>query len=205
MELRKLLEEVEHRHALKIEVLGPQYPRMRLQISKEEVDAMQAMGILTQDFKISESISSGKIILTPLEKLLYAMLWKNGDLGKENHIIKGILELAKESSGVVFNAFGAYLAGRQHHIVDQHTLRFVATYLAGNDACAVGKVRKLNTVNGRSKVHAEWAVVYGDLCELLGRNFGDCEMSDFIYVVDGIFFGAGKLIKVQIGNGNPAE
>jgi hypothetical protein len=63
--------------------------------------------------------------LPPLTKLLYAVLWKNGDLAKVKHVVKGILDKRDESdNSIIFYQFGRHLSEKKSEpIVDQHVLR----------------------------------------------------------------------------------
>ena len=61
------------------------FPRLRLRISKEEINILKQIGILTEDMLFSTNLANGKVAsgkMSALEKLLYSVLWKNGDLGK---------------------------------------------------------------------------------------------------------------------------
>lgn len=68
---------------------------------------------------------------TPLERLLVATIWKNGDIQKVSHVVDGLgngsgttIILDKTSKCPVFKQFGRHLAAPdQHSIADQHTLR----------------------------------------------------------------------------------
>ena len=66
-----------------------------------------------------------KDLKTPTEKLLYAALWKNGDLLKITHIIRGIQgDDTAESSAMTFYYFGKFLANpAKSPIIDQHVIR----------------------------------------------------------------------------------
>jgi hypothetical protein len=68
---------------------------------------------------------------TPVEKLLYAFLWKQGDLSKVRHIIEGITGstlLKDKRSGMVFHQFGKHLSDNEEPIIDINVLRAFAVY-----------------------------------------------------------------------------
>ncbi len=68
---------------------------------------------------------------TPVEKLLYAFLWKQGDLSKVRHIIEGIsgsTSLNDKRSGIVFHQFGKHLSDNEEPIIDINVLRAFAVY-----------------------------------------------------------------------------
>ena len=59
------------------------YPELKFSINKGDINELTSKNIInSQDFQDN--------LKTPLEKLLYAMAWKNGDLLKLMHILKGI-------------------------------------------------------------------------------------------------------------------
>ena len=102
------------------------YPDIIFSINNKEIDILKQSGIINDDNKFSSSLSSDKGLST-LEKILYGIIWKNGDLGKEEHIISGILGI-KSNTGVVFNQFGRYLNNKNEIIIDQHVLRAYIFY-----------------------------------------------------------------------------
>jgi hypothetical protein len=68
----------------------------------------------------------------PLTKLLAAVLWKNGDIHKVQHLIDGITgrEGDRTPYSLVFKQYGASLADHHQPIVDQHVLHGPSSYLA---------------------------------------------------------------------------
>lgn len=90
--------------------------------------------------------------LTALEKLLYSVLWKNGDLGKEVHIVEGVLSTCEgnddaRTAGIVFYQYGRHLADRKEPIVDQHTiLAFMLFQNLKSDDDSITKIRKKDKV-----------------------------------------------------------
>lgn len=61
---------------------------------------------------------------TPLEKLFYAALWKNGDLSKLSHLIDGVKNAPNNSKAVTFYHFGKFLVEpKENPIIDQHVIR----------------------------------------------------------------------------------
>ena len=97
------------------------YPLIEYTIKKEEIKKLQDEGKITNECKLNRTLAKDDS-LTPLEKLLYSMIWKNGDLGKESHIISGILG-KNEKDGIVFNQIGKYLNNKNEIIIDQHVIR----------------------------------------------------------------------------------
>ena len=77
-------------------------------------DSMQAGGLpeinyisMDNRLNISKEELDKQSLLT---KLLYSIIWKNGDLGKEKHIIEGVLNFNKiDEKGLVFYHFQCLL------------------------------------------------------------------------------------------------
>ena len=177
------------------------FPRLRLRISKEEINILKQIGILTEDMLFSTNLANGKVAsgkMSALEKLLYSVLWKNGDLGKEHHLLNGIVGNSHPGKfGAVFNEFGGYLAGQHSYILDQHTLRCFAVYASSEDG--ITDARCLEQIYGTNPQHVEWINYYKAFYEKTSKNL-TCEKSDFLYNVDRLLFGSGKLIKLKKGN-----
>ena len=79
------------------------------------------------------------LVFTIKYKLLYSIIWKNGDLLKVKHIIQGILEseienvdnndkeFVEKQDSLVFYQFGKYLTKKNNEpIIDQHVVRAFA-------------------------------------------------------------------------------
>ena len=178
------------------------FPRLRLRVSTDEINILKQMGIVTENMQFSTNLANGDVIagrkMSALEKLLYSVLWKNGDLGKERHVINGILGNShSEKFGAVFNEFGGYLAGQHYYILDQHTLRCFAVYTSPEDG--ITGARCLDQINGTNPQHVEWIKYYKAFSQEISKNL-TCEKSDFLYYVDRLLFASGKLIKLKKGN-----
>jgi hypothetical protein len=65
------------------------YPKIEFDLSQSDVNSLKNLNYLSLDnkLKISKEELNKQSILT---KLLYSIIWKNGDLGKEKHIIDGL-------------------------------------------------------------------------------------------------------------------
>ena len=97
------------------------YPRLKISLDKKDVVGLiDDVGLLSVD-KMS----------TPIERLLYAFLWKQGDLSKVKLIVEGISEsklLTDKRSGLVFYQFGRHLSDNEEPIIDINVLRAYAVY-----------------------------------------------------------------------------
>lgn len=103
------------------------YPRLP---SDEQFDCAHMAGLIDETGYLK---SDALELLTdnPLAQLLYAVIWKNGDLNKFGPIKKGLLDENKdqlkkvENQSYVFYQFGRHLKDNAQPIVDQHTVRAV--------------------------------------------------------------------------------
>lgn len=163
------------------------YPRFKLSLSSKEIEDMKNEGILNDEYKISPEIFDGKSRkkpLTPLEKLLLSVIWKNGDYGKEKYIIEGIrvqenLEQKDIPNRFVFWNFGRYLVDKTKPIVDRHTAK------------AYRKIEKNETAANKNKTdyenYLEWFkhIINND-------DFKEFNKEDVAYYLDSILFEYGK-------------
>lgn len=99
------------------------FPRLRFNLELNDIDHLKENKLIDKNNKIN--LDFYKIEnLTPLEKILYSVLWKQGDLGKEKHIISGVLNSSQVDDGLVFYYFGRHLQSKiENPIVDQHVIR----------------------------------------------------------------------------------
>ena len=163
------------------------YPRFKLSLSSKEIEDMKNEGILNDEYKISPEIFDGKSRkkpLTPLEKLLLSIIWKNGDYGKEKYIIEGIrvqenLEQKDIPNRFVFWNFGRYLVDKTKPIVDRHTAKAYRE-IEKNEAAA-------NKNKADYEHYLEWFKKVIDNDDFKGFN-----KEDVAYYLDSILFEYGK-------------
>ncbi len=182
---------------------GKKFPRMELRLTPDEMDQLKNIGVLDATLKLSPTLAKEELEggqkLTALEKLLYSVLWKNGDLGKERHIVEGVYGNAQDpKSGIVFYEFGGYLNRRNPYIMDQHTLRCFAVAACDESDDQLNQARRLELINGKNDQHQSWMSAYKEFYESLGQRIPGStkEAANYFYEVDRLFFGAGKLIKL---------
>lgn len=99
------------------------YPEWKLSITAQEITSNGLHTIFEKtDANFFDQFNTE---LTPLEKLLLATIWKQGDLQKVNHIIDGILDRNEAgNTGHTFRQFGRFIRDQdQEPIIDQHVLR----------------------------------------------------------------------------------
>lgn len=170
------------------------YPELEgLTLSDKEIETLCdeyfVEGILKLDVKTQ--------LITPLEKLFYAALWKNGDLVKIKHIVRGAKEAGHNQplnakTGLVFNQLGRHLVNGLEVIVDQHVLRaFVCfRHIDQEDPVLVGFCKQ-----GTSLSNLRGIQEYKDWIK---QNI-QVQQPDFLRRVDEILFALGKAIKVNKG------
>jgi len=169
------------------------YPKIQFSINSEEIQSLIENNSISEDLSLDKNISSK--LSDPLTKLLYAMAWKNGDLIKLKHIIKGILDInsinIEQDEALVFYQFGKYLTKTGQPIIDQHVIRAFAIYDSGN-ADQTRIFRKISSVN---KTHKEIIILYK---KWLASDELTLELRseiDYRYYIDKLLFATGKAIK----------
>ncbi|MBG9377187.1 hypothetical protein I5907_13165 [Panacibacter sp. DH6] len=172
------------------------YPRLHFSLNEDDISGIDER-ILNDDGSIAEEAS--KHIQDPLAKILYAVLWKNGDLQKIKHVaqgIKGSNTLEAVDEAVVFKQFGKHLANKQEEpIIDQHVLRAFSIYQA-TDVTRVNKILRQTNFN-------DWKLVqeYKECFKTLNSKKEHIE--GWRSKVDQLLFSLGKSIKAN-RNGQPA-
>lgn len=168
------------------------YPPFDFEISKEEIETIA----LKDDFTFNDNITSQ--LETPLEKLFYAVAWKQGDLMKYKHIIKGIKEgqndNALQNQALTFYQFGKYLNDRKTQpIIDQHVIRaFKFRNYDELDTNEISKIRKLYELTPKNK---EDILNYKIWIRKLSVNFSEELREAYLFKVDRILMALGKAIK----------
>ena len=102
------------------------YPSIQFCLNEKDIIELKNMGFINDQNKLTTKLSENLDEIDPITKLLYSMLWKNGDLGKENKIINGILNNCDDKlpdNGIVFYQFGKHLKNHNEPIIDQHVIR----------------------------------------------------------------------------------
>jgi len=171
------------------------YPQIKFKIDKSDIDELIIKDIIdktTLNFKkdITEKLTD------PLTKLLYSTVWKNGDIKKIKHIIKGITEVNDNSNeqddALVFYQFGKYLTKTPGQpIIDQHVLRAFAVYKSTDDN-NIETLQKLETLKNTHKT------IINDYINWLQSDELTIELkaiSDYTYFIDKLLFATGKTIK----------
>lgn len=191
------LEEIEKSNFEEKEKMNiEKYPKIKFSILPNEIKLLQEKGILEKDYSFSEAVSSK--IEDPLTKLLYALAWKNGDLIKMKHIVKGVYEedsdIANQEKALVFYQFGRYLTKKNAQpIVDQHVLRAFEVYNS-KDSKVIEKYRRMNTIGKKESTSVKAYIDWLSSDELTKEMKSHV---DYNYYIDRILFAAGRKIKMK--------
>lgn len=100
------------------------YPRIPFQISAEEIQKLKAAGWINKD--TNELIPEQFAEADAMTRLLFSIVWKQGDLLKVARIVDGIVDkkASRKSDRITFLEFGRFLRNPQQEvIVDQHVFR----------------------------------------------------------------------------------
>lgn len=182
------LEDFYLQNDLKILYPASKYPRLHFSLNEDDISSIDE-NILNDDGSIGEEAS--KHIQDPLAKILYAVLWKNGDLQKIKHVVQGIKgnnELETIDEAVVFKQFGKHLANKQEEpIIDQHVLRAFSIYQA-TDATMVSKLLKQTIFN-------DWKLVQEYKAWFKKLNAQKENIEGWRSKVDQLLFSLGKSLK----------
>ena len=172
------------------------YPQLKFKIDKDDIDTLIEKELIDENtFAFKNDITEK--LKDPLAKLLFATVWKRGDLKKVKHIIKGVTEsnnnTIEQDDALVFYQFGRYLT-KDHGqpIIDQHVIRAFIVYKS-EDTNKLEMLRKFETIKKSDKdvitEYKNW--LKGDLLsENLKKN------PDYTYHIDKLLFATGKTIKI---------
>ena len=178
----------------RMEILS--YPQIKFKIKQEEIQSLIDNKTLDENLNFSTNITEK--LTDPLTKLLYATAWKNGDLKKIKHIIKGIKEVSADNNdqdeALVFYQFGKYLTKMQGQpIIDQHVIRAFSVYKT-TDNNTVEKLQKLETLNKTHKTQIAEYISWLQSTELTNEIKS---LADYSYHIDKLLFATGKTIKFK--------
>jgi hypothetical protein len=170
------------------------YPKIEFKISSDEIQTLLTENLIDKGLNFATDVTSK--LSDPLTKLLYATAWKNGDLKKVKHIIKGVLDSenkdSEQDNALVFYQFGKYLTKKSGQpIIDQHVIRAFAIYNM-TDTSQITTLRKMEVLSKKHKItineYKNW-LISDDLTSELRSE------TDYSYHIDKLLFATGKTIK----------
>lgn len=165
------------------------YPDLAIGVSKREVKKLMAEGILNSNYQLTKIKNDAD----PVTRLLYALLWKTGDLVKLKPVIAGILDDEnRKETGLVYRQFGRFLSEDiAEPIIDQHIIRAFGIFRSGDDLQMQQYYKNLTTMSKRDisiiDDYKHW--LKNELLASLRRQPG------YTYHVDKVLFAAGKMVK----------
>jgi len=166
------------------------YPVIEFQISHDEIKQMIVNKIIDCDGNIKIYSASGDMNLTSLEKLLYSILWKEGDINKIKYIIKGIKnDKSNIEKGQVFFQFGRFLSDKKEPIIDQHVIR---TSMIRN-AIEITAIEKAISINQLDKKNIQDVEKYIEWIDSICKDSEN--RKDILISIDEVLFALGKKIK----------
>ena len=204
------------------ETKNEKYPRFNLSLSQKEIADLKDGGYLIEKDKKTiidpeifhnPAILQGNKQLTPLEKLLLGVIWKNGDYKKESHIIRGILSENSQkenpknevNNSYVFWNFGRYFVNKENPIVDQHTFR---AYKYLNKIPLENQLHKINNENKTYyEAYFNWFKNQIDNIKesFEEKNENGIDSKDIAYYLDLFLFMFGKKIKNKKKESNSTQ
>lgn len=107
-----------------IEKKNKKYPKQLAKLDTNDLDQLKGMHLEEITFQ------------TPLEKLLFAIIWKQGDFHKIDSLINAAVggdHGSNRRTGFVFHQFGKHLSDSNQPIIDRHVLRSFKAYTEIND------------------------------------------------------------------------
>jgi len=192
------LEEIPHKlnipakNLMKIEG----YPKIEFAIKSSDIQSLIDKNVLDDEFNFMSDISTK--LTDPFSKLLYATAWKNGDLKKIKHIIKGIIDSENDNNNndqneaLVFYQFGKYLTKKSGQpIIDQHVIRAFSIFSSKNTN-QISSIRQLKVLD---KIHIPIINQYKEWLTSDALTKELREVKDYTYHIDKLLFAAGKTIK----------
>ena len=167
------------------------YPRFDLQIESEEVRQLIETLFLNDDHTINLEREAG---FTPFEKLLLAVLWKNGQIFRVRPIVKGILghENSGSDFGIIFHQFGKSLANPNEPIIDQHVLRAFSEY---GDLSKISGRKKVPRKSVFKETDRDLINAYCNWFKGILEHIPEEERNEFKYRLDKLLFAIGKKLE----------
>lgn len=186
------------------------YPKINFKISRKDIIELQKNKKISEQYTFTSELASEEN--NTLIKILYSIIWKNGDLIKVKHIIQGIMhsELVDDENdndeadeendndekldSLVFYQFGKYLTKENNEpIIDQHVIRAYKVSICNEEE--INESRKISILKGRDHIvlidqYKNWLNSSEISKELK-------EVPEYNYYIDKLLFAAGKSIKLK--------
>lgn len=196
--LNDIINKINHAQGIKQweDILGTLTPKFI-----KEKDRYPPISKLFKDVDLNEipNTIDQTSLKTPTEKLLYAALWKNGDILKISHIINGLKgKEDTQATAMTFHHFGKFLANPEENpIIDQHVIRaYIAVAFEGPlDDSSLQKISKRGLLN--SKTDTETAKAYINWVKAQHAKSPDDDRLELFNAIDDVMFAFGRMLKAQ--------
>lgn len=170
-----------------LNLIENKYPRLEIKISAEEILELKESKVLTVD--ADNNLTVNQESLNPIAKLLYALVWKQGDLQKLKSIIQGIEEVEDpdndKKTALVFYCYGNHLGDpARFPIIDQHVVRAFNLFMDPSNSDSIRKSDKVDQTDRQNFLN--W---YSN--KFVNRS------SDFLYYLDRLLFEIGRTVKLK--------
>jgi len=135
---------------INIDAFYTKYPVVDFRLSEAEISELKSKKIINAD----HTLDLQNFPNDPLAKLLAAVMWKNGDIYKIQHLVDGItgMEGDRTKYSLILKQYGASLASEQEPIVDQHVLRAFEIYrLKDVSFMKVEKIRRKSVYKSKDR------------------------------------------------------
>lgn len=169
-----------------LNLIENKYPRLGMKISAEEILELKENKVLTVD--VDNNLTINQECLNPIAKLLYALVWKQGDLQKLKQIIQGIEEVENpdkdKKDALVFYSYGNHLGNpTKFPIIDQHIVRAFNLFKDSSNSESVRKSDRVYQIDRQNYLH--WYSKFEN------------KSSDFLYYLDRLLFEIGRTVKLK--------
>jgi hypothetical protein len=194
-ELKSIQNQDQYAHLKKYDIPESKYPRLGISLTTKDIDILKEKNLLDKDGLLSMGIAKNDPLspLSPLEKLLYSILWKSGDLvkHKEKHIHDGVFGREDKKNALVFYYFGKHLADKSNPIIDQHVIRAWLSFQASkNKFQNIEKILSKKDVTRKDKEACQEYIDWQN-----NHKLKKVKPIEFTYYVDRLLFAFGKYLK----------
>ncbi|RYZ84110.1 MAG: hypothetical protein EOP06_18705 [Proteobacteria bacterium] len=165
------------------------YPKVPLSLIPVEIESLYEY-IVRDSHKVNIERS---VPFTPFEKLLLAVLWKNGHIDRVQSLMDGISGVTKANTdfGVIFRQFGRSLVDESEPIVDQHTIRAFCKF---GDVSMVSSRKVIPRKSVFRNSDQPLINAYRQWFKSILDKVPIGERAEFKYLLDKILFAVGKAL-----------
>jgi hypothetical protein len=184
------------------------YPIIQFSFTNNELNQINASQILNDCIENPNrnTILDNGLFATPIEKFLFAIIWKNGMFSRFSSLRQGMNDNLNENihdeNAIVFKQYGRFLINRLQPIADQHTFRFYYFFTQLNENFNWEAPISINTPNRHGNMNTILvqnlkgnkvnSIVLSDYLNWINQNNFDLAAKEKL---DFVFFTFGKILK----------